>query len=403
SQEPESEPLRAFGPVSDQPADSGPSEEPESEPLEAVGLQSTERPELEPKSLRVVEPQSARGSKSQSESESARDSPKPRRVRKIERRPARQAEPESVEEPESRREDQAEHPFGFGTGAGWPSALPRPPSLLDPVPEPGPAPIAAAEPIDEFDVDSDLDALLSELSAASAGSDRAARPPKSSQPRRGAHDHMPDRPADQSDDFSALLRPPSAGEPKVSPSPPFDGFEPRRRETGTGGPPAHTVRPDAVDPMPAEKIRPPTRPTARRPRRDPGHRLPKTGPRRVVPSKPAPAGPPTDIPGPVRKRYGSSKNAPPSRKNRAEMFASETSVFPAGKTRRGDVLGRSTSDNPGWFTRSAELPHIKLEEESNRGFAALHSPRSRWARIVGLTLVFLILAAAVVIRVQPFG
>ncbi len=83
----------------------------------------------------------------------------------------------------------------------------------------------------------------------------------------------------------------------------------------------------------------------------------------------------------------------------AEVFGSETSVFPAIKTRRGDVVEPGQAEGS-WFTRSAELPYIRVEDSEPE----VAPPRRRWLRYTFLVLLVLAIAAvAIVVALQPSG
>jgi hypothetical protein len=83
----------------------------------------------------------------------------------------------------------------------------------------------------------------------------------------------------------------------------------------------------------------------------------------------------------------------------AEVFGSETSVFPAVRTRRGDIIEPQQSEGS-WFTRSTELPSIRVEE-------AAPASRGRAGRVLRRLLITLfvlaIAGAGALVALQPFG
>ncbi len=86
-------------------------------------------------------------------------------------------------------------------------------------------------------------------------------------------------------------------------------------------------------------------------------------------------------------------------KANAEVFGSETSVFPAIRTRRGDII--EPQDGEGrWFTHSTELPSIRVEESEP---VEVKRSGRLFRRIFLALLVLAIAAGAVIVAVQPFG
>lgn len=314
----------------------------------------------------------------------------------------------------------------------------QPPSLIEetaqPIIEPAvevaaePAVEVAVEPVVEVAVepvvevtaepnaeDKELDALLADLAAVSEDrsvvAERAptALPPLK-QPRPAAQAPPPappvppaqTPPAGLSDGFAELLRPPSLvspdettiveGLPSAPIETPVEHHSPQPPSALTAPAPEITAPAQAIETSEIEMGNFAAGVGSRRPTAPPGPP--------VTPPEPEFEPEPVQTPAPTLFDPQPEPSPAPGDKVGAEVFGSETSVFPAIRTRRGDIVEPEQSEGS-WFTRSTELPSIRVEEADQ-----VEVKRGLW-RVVRRPLIALIVlaiaAGAVIVALQPFG